>query len=169
MKRWVCVVGLCVPAALASVLPAAAMGTVQKTAVQGRFRLQLIIGPAEKMSMTATKSGEKMLGGAMAMCKMPAGGMGSMNMGSNACNHHVELHVHTVQGQLISSATVSITVQNMKTHKTVAVPVARMEGVMAGKKDTHFGNNMHLATGTYTVVVKVNDVRHVFKGVKLGG
>jgi hypothetical protein len=169
MKRLIVATGLCMLATATSVLPAAAMGTVQKTAVQGRFKLQLIIGPVETMSMGATKSGERMLSGPMGSCKMPASGMGSMSMGSNACNHHVELHVHTVQGQVISSAKVSITLQSTKTHKTVVVPVARMEGVTAGKKDTHFGNNMHLAAGVYTVVVKVNDVRHVFSGVKLGG
>jgi hypothetical protein len=164
MSRYLTASGVLLVALALAVQPASAAGTVQRTAVQGRFKLQLTIGPAERMSMGRSTSGEKMLGGPMATCKFA----GSMNMGRNACNHHVELNVHTVAGQLVSTGHVSITIQNAEGRVIMHVPVARMQGVMTGKRDIHFGNNVHLAAGSYTITVKVNVVRHIFTGIKLG-
>lgn len=124
----------------------------------GRYHLVLQIGPAEKMSMSGM-GGERTMGGNMATCSM-ATHMNKTGMMSSRCNHHVELHVYSRQNDsVLKHAHVHIRLYCMKMHMTYTVPIMRMEGASMGAMDFHYGNNMHLPQGWYTVYVKVNGTK----------
>lgn len=112
------------------------------------------------------KSGEVMVGG-----HMQASGMGSMSGGASmsgmARMNHLEVHICTRQGDKVVTAPAP-TIMLTSGSKATMVPVAEMEGIGAGLKDFHFGNNVQLTKGrTYTVkVTEANDhaVFHVTPG-----
>lgn len=129
--------------------------TVTATKVAGSYRITLQIGPMEQMYTQAQykhkhpKQGEVMLRGTMAM-----GGMGMGKM-----NHHLEVHVLSrATGHVVDNAMVSISYQakDGMSMSPTKVPVAVMMGIGMGMSDVHYGNNVSMAAGTYTVMVKVN-------------
>lgn len=138
---------------------AGAMGmggqTVTATKVAGSYRITLKIGPMEQMytqaqyKHTHPKHGEVMLRGAMAM--------GGMAMGK--MNHHLEVHVlsrttmHVVDNAMVS---ISYEARDGMSMSPTKVPVAIMMGIGMGMSDVHYGNNVSMAAGAYTVMVKVN-------------
>ena len=69
---------------------------------------------------------------------------------------HLELHVYAKDaGNTVTNARVTIVLTGTdKTRR--AVPIARMYGVAEGLDDLHYGNNVNLAPGTYTVEATVN-------------
>jgi hypothetical protein len=145
--------------------------TVQQIKQQirsGGYRLVLQIGPPEVMSMNA-KTGERMLGGKSATCGMK--GMKTMaitNSGASAmlpCNHHLELHVYKGK-QVLKNARVNIAVINAQRHFMMIVPIMTMYRAGKGMRDFHYGNNVLLAAGDYSVQATVNTNSAVF-GVHL--
>src|SRR5579862_9271035 len=157
----VLVLALC-PAVIGRAMAASragAMGmggqTVTATKIAGSYRITLKIGPMEQMYTQAQykkmhpKHGEVMLSGVMAM-----GGMGMGKM-----NHHLEVHVLSrASGHVVDNAMVSISYA-AKAGMSMAptkVPVSKMMGIGMGMSDVHYGNNVSMAAGTYTVMVKVN-------------
>jgi len=141
------------------------MGTVQAVKNAGSYRLELDIGPLERMYTQAEARrmhpthGEVMLRGSMAM-----GGMGSM--GAMSPNHHLELHVMDRRSKrVVPDAMVSIAYQPVVGMGQMAitpqhVPIAVMRGLDAGMGDIHYGNNVYLHSGSvYNVSVTVNGVK----------
>ena len=148
----------------ASALAAGMTHTVKAQQVVGPYRLLLMIGPAEKMSMSSSGKGEMMISARKADCSMK--GMGGMAesqdaMGMKACNHHVELHVYQKSnGHVVARARVSISLRDAARHMTINVPIATMMGMGpgGGMADYHYGNNIYAAPGRYRVLVHVNRV-----------
>jgi hypothetical protein len=151
--------------AISTVTAASATSTVNRSKAKGAFKIALVIGPAETVSTSTTTNGEKMLSGPVAACKMPSAT--NTNMGLNACNYHVEVHVVTRAGKTVMNAAVGILLQNKKSRKLIYVPVSRMESSTTGIKDMHFGNNVHAPAATYNVLVTVNKTKVTFKNVRL--
>lgn len=127
------------------------------------YRVTLQIGPMEKMYSEADAakmhptSGEVMVGGAMAM--------GGMNMtGSMAMDtRHLEVHVmDRATGKVVTTAKCQIMVTNEATKKSEMVPVAMMYGVKEGPSDWHYGNNVSMPPGSYTVAVTIYDESATF-------
>lgn len=157
----VLVLALC-PAMMATTTAASRAGdmgmggqTVTATKVAGSYRITLKIGPLEQMYTQAQykkmhpKHGEVMLRGTMAM-----GGMGMGKM-----NHHLEVHVLSrARGHVVDNAMVSITYEarSAMAMAPTKVPVSVMMGIGKGMSDVHYGNNVSMAAGTYTVMVRVN-------------
>ncbi len=145
---------------------ASAHGGMQnsETKVVKPYRVTLVIGEAESMRMKGRKgSGEMMLGGKNASCTFKGAmpGMAIVDRAA-ACNHHVEVHVSNVRsGKVITNGRISIVMVNTTKHMTVNVPIAAMTG--GGTKDMHYGNNVYLPGGWYTITVKVNSVRATFR------
>jgi hypothetical protein len=151
---------------LAGLAPAqAAMGsggrTVTVSTVAGPYRLTLDVGPIEQMwSMADLKTkhptgGEVMISGSMVM--------GGMGMNSPMPNHHLELHVYRKStGKVVTNAMVSIAVYSAKGKLLDKVPIAVMQGVKAGIQDRHYGNNVYLKDGTYSVHVQVGMTKATF-------
>jgi hypothetical protein len=129
-------------------------GSISKT---GPYVFALTIGPEETMYTQAQvkskhpKTGEVMLAGKM------VGGMAGMDM-STGPQRHLEVHICTASGKVVTGAHPSITVNG------ATVPVAVMEGVGEGIADLHYGNNVSLKTGQKAkVVVKLNGTTAVFE------
>ena len=125
-----------------------------------RYRLVLQIGSAETMYTAAEAkakhptSGEIMLSGKMA--GMPAMDHTVPGMMPVPQARHVELHIYARDtGKPVAEARVSITLTGAD-KKRHAVPMARMYGVAEGLEDVHFGNNMSISAGSYTVDATVN-------------
>lgn len=136
------------PAAAASM---ASPSQEQKTA---HYLLDLKIGPAEQMFSTddpaahRPTTGEVMVDGDMSMAGM------SMAVGDE---RHLEVHVYTLdKGDVVTDAKVAITVTGPSSKTTEEVPVVKMYGVVEGPSDTHYGNNVSLPPGTYSIAVTVN-------------
>ena len=122
---------------------------IQQNATTADYKLQLIVGPPAQMlttSQTATATaGEVMVGGEMV----------SMTMGM-AGVYHLEVHVYNLMsGAVVTDKNVTIQIVNNATHQATNVPIVVMYDMMVGLSDTHFGNNVNLAPGNYTVTVNV--------------
>jgi len=148
-----------------------AASTIKTTKIAGPYKLTLMIGPAETMSMSAKgNADERMMGGASSSdCSM------AMHMAANltraakmaTCNHHVEVHVYNKSnGKVLTKAAVTIAMQGKS--MTIHVPIMMMEGMKAGPSDFHYGNNVYAPAGKYTVHVTVNTSKANFI-VNLGG
>jgi hypothetical protein len=150
---------------LAGLAPAhAAMGTggktVTVTTVAGPYRLTLVVGPLEQMWTMAQmqakhpKTGEVMISGSMAM--------GGMN--GPMPNHHLELHVYQkTTGKVVSNVMVSITIYSAKGMLVEKVPISVMQGIKEGPANRHYGNNVSLKDGSYSVQVQVGMAKATFK------
>lgn len=114
--------------------------------------MTVVVGPVEQMysqeQVTATHptSGEVMLGGEMAMPPSTTAA------GSSNLVRHLEVHICTASGGVISDAHPTIRLRDATTGKAETVPVAVMEGVTAGASDLHYGNNITVQAGDAYVV-----------------
>jgi predicted metal-binding membrane protein len=129
-------------------------------ATAGPYRLTLSIGPAERMltiaeaKRTHARSGEVMLDGMMS---------GSPAMAGMQMLRHVEVHVvDRAMGMQVTNAQVKLQLVN-PAGAAQNVSVMRMYGVQEGIKDLHYGANVNLSTGIYTVRVRVNGHLKAFK------
>ncbi|MCC7263520.1 MAG: hypothetical protein IT369_13465 [Candidatus Latescibacteria bacterium] len=129
---------------------------IEQSATTATYALTLEIGPSEKMltpeeARTAT-SGEVMVSGEMAMA-----------MSGMATTQHLEVFVKDRKsGAIVSDQPVTIKVSNEATKEETVVPVAMMYGLSEGTADTHFGNNVMLMPGNYTIAVAVGSEQAIF-------
>ncbi len=135
---------------------------VSARAQTAHYRLMLQIGPQEKMyskddaAKMHPTSGEIMVGGTMAGGGMAMGGMASDT-------RHLEVHVYDkATEKVVAEAKCAITVTNDATKKSTIMDVAAMYGVKEGPSDWHYGNNVDMPAGAYTVTVVVNSEKAVF-------
>ena len=142
-------------------MPAFAAGTspIKSETKTAHYRLELQIGPTEKMVSPADVAakhltdGEVMVGGKMSMGS-------SMDM---ADTRHLEIHVYALDGgKVVTDAAVAIAVTNSDSKKVEDVPSAKMYGIKEGPSDTHFGNNVSMPPGPYSVGVSVNGEKAEF-------
>lgn len=109
--------------------------------------LQPMYTPAQA-SAQHPKTGEVMFGG-------------QMLMPPNTSNpspdwRHLEVHVYDKKsGDVYRSADPVISVTNKSTGQTQLVPIVVMQGVIEGSGDYHYGNNVNLPNGQYTVTVVI--------------
>jgi hypothetical protein len=140
--------------------------SLKQEALTPHYRLVLQIGPTEatytaaEARMHHPASGEIMLGGRM------TDEMAGMGHGSNGKpdpdRRHVELHVYSrATGKIVVEAHVTIAVAGAD-KKPLSVPIARMYGIDEGPDDMHYGNNVVLRPGTYSVRAAVNGERARF-------
>jgi hypothetical protein len=129
---------------------------IKQQAMTAHYRLELMIGPMEKVVMAAdvkagtVKDGEVMLKGNMATPKDAA----------NA--RHIELHVVALdKGTNVPDATVAITLTDAA-NKAITLPIAVMYDAATGPSDTHYGNNAALPPGNYRIDVTANGEKSTF-------
>lgn len=166
---------LCVPLAIAGVFAITAIahaedGEIRQEAQTRHYRLVLLIGPNETVYTSAQarlerpNSGEVMLGGRVSgniADVMPEAGDVARSAVPRSLPdlHHLELHVYSrATGKTISEAHVSITVMDSD-RKSRPMPIARMYGVDEGPDDLHYGNNVELPPGAYSIETAVNGER----------
>ena len=144
---------------------ACSSGQVLKTK---SYVFALTIGPVEQMYTKAQvasqhpNTGEVMLSGKM----NGTGGMSGMDMGSST-QRHLEVHICTLAGKVVTGAHPTISVDDMTTSTmTMKVPIAVMEGVTEGAADLHYGNNVNLMSGHHIkVTVTLNGQKAAFAAV----
>jgi sorbitol-specific phosphotransferase system component IIA len=85
-------------------------------------------------------------------------------------NRHIEVAVYDkVTGARLRSTMPRITITDRKTGRSRDLQaVTAMYDVKEGQDDLHFGDNVHLANGTYRITVSVGGERAVFKKVGVG-
>jgi hypothetical protein len=133
---------------------AAAAGTQIKLATTASYNLVAEVGALQAMYTPAQassqhpKTGEVMFGG-------------TMTMPSDTSNispdwHHLEVHIFDKKtGNVVKTVTPVLTVANDATEKTQQVPIVVMQGIVEGPSDYHYGNNVDLPKGNYTVTVVI--------------
>jgi hypothetical protein len=140
------------------------------TQTTDHYKTELDIGPLATMLMpnqvAGAKSGE-------AMVQMPGMAMPEMAMTDQGhpVNHHLEFHIYDkASGAVIKDVvpTITITDQASGASRQLAVVVA-MYDVAVGDSDFHWGNNVYLADGMYTITAKVGSDTVTFKDVSVSG
>jgi hypothetical protein len=137
---------------------------ITQLASTSSYNLSLEVGPLQPMYTPAEvaaqhpKAGEIMFSGQMTM---PPGmeNMQSMaGMSPPPDWHHLEVHVFDKRsGDAIQGLSPVITITAMATGQSQTVPVVTMQGLTEGPKDFHYGNNLLLPKGRYTVTATVGD------------
>ena len=152
--------GACVVATMSAAI-AAEMTPLKQEAKTAHYRLELQIGPTEMMYMPNEVSakhpsdGEVMVGGVMgAKMNMSMG----MSMGMDMPDaRHLEVHVYPPgKDAAVTNAKVKIVVTDLATKKAQQIATAKMYGIKEGPSDTHYGNNVDLPAGSYSVEITVN-------------
>ena len=133
---------------------AAAAGTQIKLATTATYNLVAEIGGLQAMYTPAQassqhpKTGEVMYGGTMTM---PAD---TTNVSPDW--HHLEVHIFDRKtGNVVKTANPVLTVKSDATGQTQQVPIVVMQGIVEGPSDYHYGNNVDLPKGAYTVTVVI--------------
>jgi hypothetical protein len=133
---------------------AAAAGTIIKLGSTTTYNLVTEIGALQAMYTPAQaasqhpKTGEEMFGGTMVM---PAD-----TTNPSPDWHHLEVHIFNKQtGDTVKATTPVISVTNQGTGQTQPVPIVVMQGIVEGPSDYHYGNNVDLPKGEYTVTVVI--------------
>jgi hypothetical protein len=105
----------------------------------------------------------------LAMPGMPTPTMAMTDRGQPV-NRHVEVAVFDgVTGARLTRSMPKITITNRKSGSTRELQtVMAMYDITKGQADLHFGDNVHLANGTYRITVSVGGERAVFKKVAVG-
>ena len=141
----------------------------ERTQSTARYRITLDIGPVPTMlrpdQVSSATEGEVPL----SMPGMPMPTMAMTDQG-RPVNRHIEVAVYDkATGARLGSPMPRITITDRKTGRAKALQaVTAMYDVKEGQGDVHFGENFHLANGTYTVTVSVGGERAVFKKVAVG-
>ncbi len=136
--------------------------------------MSVVVGHVEAMYSQAEvnskhlSSGEVMLRGQMDMQPGGPGGgtmsmsgdMSGMNMNGASSSgniRHLEVHICTASGSVVTDANPSIRLRDRTDGAVATVPVAVMQGVTSGSSDLHYGNNISVTLGdSYVVDVALN-------------
>lgn len=127
---------------------------VQLTQVSGAYRFVLVMLPAEPY-VTGAEVRRRHLTEGMLVVR----GARPVQPNDPAHpNHHLVVHVYDVAtGNPVVGAKVEMTVAGPAPGtRRVRVPIVEMQAVGGGAKSTHYGNNVYLRPGRYTVFVTVN-------------
>jgi len=140
-------------------------GDMMKTASMNGLRVELHVLPAEpfftadEVAVSHPKEGMLIMGGAKPM---------AIDAASHP-NHHLVVHVFEAKtGKVITNATVSMNFQLLGNKgkpngAVVDVPVVVMQAVGQGPQSTHYGNNVVMPDGTYSVKVTLNGKKTEFR------
>jgi hypothetical protein len=143
-----------------------AAGTMFRLASTASYNLVAEIGSIQAMYTPAQvaaqhpNTGEEMFSGTMTMppgmdpSQMDMGNMPAMNIPPEW--HHLEVHVFDKKtGNVVKTVAPVITVTDDATGKVQQVPLVVMQGVVEGPGDYHYGNNVDLPNGKYTVTAVI--------------
>ncbi|MHB8586477.1 MAG: hypothetical protein ACYDDF_11680 [Thermoplasmatota archaeon] len=132
------------------------MAPVSSSNSSVHYNITGFLGPQEPMLRPCqagnATSGEVMVGGTMMSPSSMGMGMGSV--------YHLEVHVRDHNGDtvVVPLANISIDLSNA-TGASHNCTVAEMYGIAEGLTDLHYGNNVQLTAGIWTVAVTVNGER----------
>lgn len=136
---------------------------IEQDATTTSYKLHLHLGAPEQMTRLAEAKAKGVKSGKLVV---KTGVTAAMMSGSaNATpNRHLAVIVSDIKsGTVITDKAVRIDLTNDATSEVMPVPVATMYGAAEGPGNTHFGNNIALAPGNYTVKVLVGGEPSEFK------
>ncbi|MDQ2809707.1 MAG: hypothetical protein M3Z04_22760 [Chloroflexota bacterium] len=147
----------------------AAPGETKQTQTTAQYGITLTFGAAAAMLLPDQAAGAQAGEVQVAMPGMPMPAMSETDQG-RPVNHHLEIAiVNKTSGAVITDQMPMITLKNDTTGATRSLePVMAMYDVQVGKQDTHFGGNLYLPDGTYTVTAVVNGETATFSKVIAG-
>jgi hypothetical protein len=120
-------------------------------------------GQASASSGTAATSGAPAMAGSGTSATMTS-------MGDAMANHHLEVHVWDAGGNVVSTVVPSITIMSQATGASWTMDqIMGMYDIQVGQSDMHFGNNVHLDDGAYTITVTVGAETATFANVMVSG
>ncbi len=141
----------------------------ERTQSTAHYRITLDIGPGATMlrpdQAASATEGEVPL----SMPGMPMPTLAMTDQG-RPVNRHIEVAVYDkATGARLRSAMPRITITDRKTGRSRELQaVTAVYDVTEGQGDLHFGDNVHLANGTYRITASVGGERAVFKKVAVG-
>jgi 5-hydroxyisourate hydrolase-like protein (transthyretin family) len=151
--------------------PAAQMLSLDQAAMMGMGEVMVSM-PDMGMSMPSGSMSGMSAGSSMSMTGSEA--MGAMPMmattdNGQPVNHHLEVHVlDSATGAPDASVDPQIQITNESTGQSRMVDdVAAMYDVQVGMGDLHYGNNVYLPDGTYTVTVMIGQETATFQHVAI--
>jgi len=129
-----------------------------KPATVGGMRIELHILPAEPFFTADEVAAKKVKAGMLIM-----GGAEPLALDANTHpNHHLVVHIFDAKtGKAITTAQVSINFQQLDAKKkpvgdSVNVPIVIMQAIGKGVESTHYGNNVVMPSGYYSITVVAN-------------
>jgi hypothetical protein len=140
-------------------------GHVMVDTTMGDLRIELHVLAAEPFFTKAEVATNKIIEGMLIM-----GGAKPLAPDADVHpNHHLVIHVFNAKtGKAITNAKVEMSFQSLddKGNQSVSptkVPIVIMQAIGKGVQSTHYGNNVVMPTGPYTVSVVVNREKLNFK------
>ncbi|HVO67693.1 MAG TPA: hypothetical protein VMT12_14550 [Syntrophales bacterium] len=140
-------------------------GDMMKTASMDGLRVELHVLPAEpfftadEVAVSHVKEGMLIVGGAKPIATDAA----------SHPNRHLVVHIFDAKtGKAITNATVSMNFQLLDDKgkpngAVVDVPVVVMQAFGQGPQSTHYGNNVAMPNGNYSIAVTVNGLKTEFR------
>jgi hypothetical protein len=140
-------------------------GDMTKTATLDGLRVELHVLPAEpfftadEIAARQVKEGMLIMGGAKPIAPDA----------TSHPNHHLVVHVYNAKtSKATTDAAVSMDFQLLDDKgkpngAVVDVPVVVMQAIGKGPQSTHYGNNVVMPNGTYSIVVTVNGKKTEFR------
>ncbi len=128
------------------------MTPIIQNATTADYRIELGIGPTANMLMMCQVTSSATSGGQMS----------PMSMTGNT--YHLELHVYNIKtgaAEVVPIDSVGITVTSPSGTKTT-IPIAEMFDISQGPTDFHYGNNVQLTAGNYTVDTNIGSEKALF-------
>lgn len=150
---------LAIPTAVDAAIPVLQTSTASYT-------VTLLVGPVETMlspsQAASAGSGEVMV----QLPGAPPPMMVTADQGQPV-NHHLAVRIYTkANGTAITQTLPKITITNQATHATETLgSVVAMYDSAIGQSDLHFGNNVYLPDGTYTIAITVGTEAATFHDV----
>ena len=150
---------------LASAGGARAQGGAEQSQTTAHYKIVLEIGPVTTMLMPDQAAGATE-GEVMVHTPDVPMAMGAKDQGMSV-NHHLEVHIYDrATSTVATKVRPKITITNQATGKSRSLAsIAAMYDVKEGQKDFHFGRNLFLPEGQYTVLVVVGNEKAIFKDV----
>jgi hypothetical protein len=125
----------------------------------------MAMGGQTSMSGMPAMSGEVM----MSMPGSPMPQMNSTDQGQSV-NHHLEVHLKDASsGAVLTNPVPSISITDASGNARPLSNIVQMYDPSVGQSDVHFGNNVYLPDGTYTVTVTIGPDTATFLNITVSG
>jgi hypothetical protein len=131
---------------------------VMKTAKVNDMKVELHVFPAEPFFTADQVTAQHVTAGMLIMS-------GAEPLAPDAAshpNHHLVVHIfESKSGKAVTNAKVSIRFQSLDpagkpAGTPVVVPIVNMQAIGKGAQSTHYGNNVAMPAGSYTIGATVN-------------
>ncbi|HUA07925.1 MAG TPA: hypothetical protein VMA98_01540 [Candidatus Acidoferrales bacterium] len=160
-----CAAVFAIAAGLALPVCAMDMGKgVTMTKVSGPYKIELQLLPAEPFYTKAQFDKEHPKDGMLVV-----GGAAPVRMDDPSHpNHHLIVHVFDkTTGKAITNANVAI--RYSSGGAAHSLPIVEMQAIGKGAQSTHYGNNLYLPDGNYTITVTVDGNASTFTVMAMSG